>query len=40
MLGMETFVRVFNPGMVMHFGGDGISVETFLTMAPQQWLAG
>ncbi len=37
--GMEAFVKAFNPGRVMLVGGDGISVEAFLTMDPQQWLA-
>lgn len=37
--GMEAFAKAFNPDSVMLVGGDGIPVETFLTMDPQQWLA-
>jgi len=37
--GMEAFAKAFNPERVMLVGGDGISVEAFLTMDPQQWLA-
>ena len=37
--GMEAFSKAFNPHRVMLVGGDGISLEAFLSMDPQQWLA-
>ena len=36
--GMEAFAKAFKPHRVMLVGGDGISLESFLTMNPQQWL--
>lgn len=38
--GMEAFVKAFHPHRLILVGGDGISVESFLSMDPQQWIAG
>lgn len=36
---VEVLTKALNPDMIKLIGGDSISLEMFLTMYPQQWLA-
>jgi len=36
--GMDAFIKAFQPDKSLLIGGDGLDIESFLTMSPESWL--